>query len=62
MIVCMSRRICVDLYAEIIKIRPDWHSDDDAEGTIKVVMTGSSSDPLKLPTTRKKQAKTKSIR
>lgn len=46
MIVCMSRRICVDLYDEIIKIRPDWHSDDDAEGTIKVVMTGSSSDPL----------------
>lgn len=46
MIVCMSRRICVDLYDEIIKIRPDWLSDDDAEGTIKVVMTGSSSDPL----------------
>ena len=46
MIVCMSRRICVDLYAQIIKIRPDWHSDDDTEGTIKVVMTGSSSDPL----------------
>lgn len=46
MIVCMSRRICVDLYAEIIKIKPDWHSDDDAEGAIKVVMTGSSSDPL----------------
>lgn len=48
MIVCMSRRICVDLYDEIIKIRPDWHSDDDAEGAIKVVMTGSSSDPLKF--------------
>jgi type I restriction enzyme R subunit len=46
MIVCMSRRICVDLYAQIINIRPDWHSDDDTEGTIKVVMTGSSSDPL----------------
>ncbi len=46
MIVGMSRRICVDLYEAIIKIRPDWHSDDDAEGTIKVVMTGSSSDPL----------------
>jgi type I restriction enzyme R subunit len=46
MIVCMSRRIAVDLYTEIIKIRPDWHSEDDAEGTIKVVMTGSSSDPL----------------
>jgi type I restriction enzyme R subunit len=46
MIVCMSRRIAVDLYAEIIKVRPDWHNEDDAEGTIKVVMTGSSSDPL----------------
>ena len=56
MIVCMSRRICVDLYDEIIKIRPDWHSDDDSEGTIKVVMTGSSSDPLNYqPHVRNKQ-------
>lgn len=56
MIVCMSRRICVDLHAEIVKIRPDWHSDDDAEGTIKVVMTGSSSDPLNFqPHARNKQ-------
>lgn len=46
MIVCMSRRICVDLYSAIVKIKPEWHSDDDAEGVIKVVMTGSSSDPL----------------
>lgn len=46
MIVCMSRRICVDLYDAIIKIRPLWHSDDDDKGTIKVIMTGSSSDPL----------------
>ena len=46
MIVCMSRRICVDLYEQIVKLRPDWHSDDDIEGEIKVVMTGSSSDPL----------------
>jgi type I restriction enzyme, R subunit len=46
MIVCMSRRICVDLYEQIVKLRPDWHSDDDTEGEIKVVMTGSSSDPL----------------
>lgn len=45
MVVCMSRRICVDLYAAIEKIRPEWHSDDDTEGVIKVVMTGSSSDP-----------------
>jgi len=46
MIVCMSRRICVELYDEIIKLKPEWHSDDDNEGVIKVVMTGSSSDPL----------------
>jgi len=44
MIVCMSRRICVDLYNAIIKLRPDWHSNDDKQGVIKVVMTGSASD------------------
>ncbi|RKU26904.1 DEAD/DEAH box helicase [Candidatus Poribacteria bacterium] len=44
MIVCMSRRICVDLYNAIIKLRPNWHNDDDKDGEIKVVMTGSSSD------------------
>jgi len=44
MIVCMSRRICVDLYNKIIKLRPDWHSDDDAKGRIKIVMSGSASD------------------
>jgi type I restriction enzyme R subunit len=48
MIVCMSRRICVDLYDAIIKIRPLWHSDDDDKGTIKVIMTGSSSDALNM--------------
>ncbi|MGH2818794.1 MAG: type I restriction endonuclease subunit R, partial [Actinomycetota bacterium] len=44
MVVCMSRRICVDLYDQIVKLRPDWHSDSDGEGQIKVVMTGSASD------------------
>jgi type I restriction enzyme R subunit len=44
LIVCMSRRICVDLYDAIIALRPEWHSDDDARGTIKVVITGSASD------------------
>lgn len=48
MIVCMSRRICVELYEAIIKIRPLWHSDDDDKGTIKVIMTGSSSDALNM--------------
>ncbi len=45
MIVCMSRRICVELYKEIIALRPEWHSDDDKQGVVKVVMTGSASDP-----------------
>jgi len=45
MIVCMSRRICVDLYEQIVKRHPEWGSEDDAEGAIKVVMTGSASDP-----------------
>ncbi|WP_322895658.1 MULTISPECIES: type I restriction endonuclease subunit R [unclassified Yoonia] len=45
MVVCMSRRICVDLYTQIVALRPDWHSDDDASGIIKIVMTGSASDP-----------------
>jgi type I restriction enzyme R subunit len=44
LIVCMSRRICVALYDEIVKLRPEWHSDDDKLGTIKVVITGSASD------------------
>lgn len=44
MVVCMSRRICVELYDAIIKLRPDWHSDDSDKGKIKVVMTGSAAD------------------
>lgn len=46
MIVCMSRRICVEMYKEIIALRPEWHNSDDDEGAIKVIMTGSASDPL----------------
>ena len=44
MIVCMSRRICVDLYNALVARRPEWHNDDDKRGEIKVVMTGSSDD------------------
>ena len=44
MIVCMSRRICVDLYNAIVKRRSEWHDNDDKKGAIKVVMTGSASD------------------
>lgn len=46
MIVCMSRRICVNLFNEIIKLRPEWQSEKDEEGTIKVIMTGSASDDV----------------
>ena len=46
MVVCMSRRICVDLYRELVRLRPAWHHEDDDKGTIKVVMTGSASDPV----------------
>jgi type I restriction enzyme R subunit len=44
MIVCMSRRICMDLHDEIVKLRPDWSHPDDDKGTLKVVMTGSASE------------------
>jgi type I restriction enzyme, R subunit len=46
MIVCMSRRICIELYDQVIKLRPQWHEEDDNRGAIKVVMTGSAADKL----------------
>lgn len=46
LIVCMSRRICVDLYNAIIKLHPDWHNEDDKKGNIKIVMTGAAKDPV----------------
>ena len=46
MVVCMSRRICIDLYQALARLRPDWHDDDDDNGAMKVVMTGSASDPV----------------
>ena len=46
MVVCMSRRICVELYREIAALRPQWHGDTDELGSMKVIMTGSASDPM----------------
>jgi len=46
MIVCMSRRIAVELYNALVDLRPQWHNDSDDQGILKVVMTGSASDPL----------------
>jgi type I restriction enzyme R subunit len=48
MVVAMSREICVHLYNEIIKLRPDWHDADPEKGVIKIVMTGSASDKALL--------------
>ena len=45
MVVCMSRRICVDFYRELIALRPEWHDEEDDKGALKVVMTGSAADP-----------------
>ena len=45
MVVCMSRRICVTLYRELVRLRPDWRHEDDDKGNLKVVMTGAASDP-----------------
>jgi type I restriction enzyme R subunit len=46
MIVCMSRRICVDIYNAISKLRPQWNSNSDNEGIMKVIMTGAPEDPV----------------
>jgi type I restriction enzyme, R subunit len=46
MVVCMSRRICVELYREIAALHPQWHGDTDELGSMKVIMTGSASDPI----------------
>ncbi|CAJ0781778.1 hypothetical protein LMG7141_01192 [Ralstonia condita] len=48
MVVAMSREICVHLYDEIVKLRPDWHDADPEKGAIKIVMTGSASDKALL--------------
>ncbi len=45
MVVCMSRRLCIALYRELVRLRPDWQGEGDEEGIVKVVMTGAASDP-----------------
>ncbi len=45
MIVCMSRRICIDLYRELARLRPEWHDEADDKGSLKIVMTGDATDP-----------------
>ncbi len=61
MIVCMSRRICVEMYQEIVKLRPAWRNSDDDKGAIKVIMTGSASDPLNWQEHIRTKSRRKSI-
>ncbi|MGE5554273.1 MAG: type I restriction endonuclease subunit R [Betaproteobacteria bacterium] len=44
MVVCMSRRICMDLHDEIVRLRPDWYHPEDDQGVLKVVITGSTAE------------------
>lgn len=48
MVVAMSRRIAAELYDEIVRLRPEWHSDELDKGAVKVVMTSSASDGAKI--------------
>ncbi len=58
LIVCMSRRICAELYNQLVKLRPEWHDEDDKKGAIKVIVTGSASDSEHLqPHIRSKKAR-----
>ena len=61
MVVCMSRRICIDLYRELTRLRSGWHDDDDDKGAIKVVMTGSASDPLDWQTHIRNKARREAL-
>ena len=58
MIVCMSRRIAIAMYNEIIKLKPEWHNENVNDGGLKVIMTSSSTDPLdwqKFSTTKEEK-------
>jgi type I restriction enzyme R subunit len=62
MIVCATRDICADLYKRIIGLRPEWHSDDDTKGKIKVVYTGDATDEAHLQKHIRRPSKNKVIR
>ena len=61
MIVCATRDICADLYERITGLRPEWHSDDDTKGKIKVVYTGDATDEAHLQKHIRRPSKNKVI-
>jgi type I restriction enzyme R subunit len=62
MIVCMSRRICVEVYNRIVAARPDWHADDDGAGEVKVIMTGAAQDPAEFQPHIRSKARLETLR
>ncbi|MEZ5733875.1 MAG: type I restriction endonuclease subunit R [Paracoccaceae bacterium] len=62
MIVCMSRRICVEVYQRIVAARPDWHGDTDDTGEVKVIMTGNATDPSGFQPHIRSKARQEAIR
>ncbi|HCZ01217.1 MAG: DEAD/DEAH box helicase [Rhodobacterales bacterium RIFCSPHIGHO2_02_FULL_62_130] len=62
MIVCMSRRICVEVYNRIVAAHPDWHADEDADGAVKVVMTGAAQDPAEYQPHIRSKARLETLR
>lgn len=62
MIVCMSRRICVEVYQRIVDARPGWHADTDEFGAVKVVMTGNATDPAAFQPHIRGKAKLEALR
>jgi len=62
MIVCMSRRICAEVYARIVVARPDWHGETDDTGAVKVVMTGDATDPQIMQPHIRSKTKQEAIR
>ena len=61
MVVCMSRRIAVELYRELARLRPAWHGDDDDQGALKVVMTGLGVRPARLAAAHPQQGAPRSL-
>lgn len=62
MIVCMSRRICVEVYDRIVAAHPTWHGETDDTGSVKVVMTGSASDPAEMQPHIRSKSRQEAIR
>jgi type I restriction enzyme R subunit len=61
MVVCMSRRICMDLHDELVKLRPEWYHEDDDKGALKVVMTGNASEGPRYAAHSRNKAKREAL-